>query len=158
MLGIARGQMLEDRSRRIVAVDFEKSRSAIGHRQRAAIERGGWSEEVKTCELMDAREFAVGSLVCRSDYSFRGRDAIELTPRIACHDAVYTIPPRVVRNVSRRRCFRLLGEREDVGDGALTECPQIWLDLLEHRFRQPPLQIGAQKGVGVVLVTQLRRL
>src|SRR3954470_10897659 len=108
MVGIARGQMLEDRSRRIVAVDFEKSRGAIGHRERAAIERGGWREDVETRELMDAREFAVGSLVCRSDHAFRGRDAVELTPRIARHDAVHAISPRVVRYVSRRRRFRLL--------------------------------------------------
>src|SRR3954466_321769 len=109
MVGIARRQRLEDRWRRIVAVDFEKSRSAIGHRERAAVERGRWSEEVETRQLMDARKFAVSSLVCRSDYAFRGRDAIELTPRIACYNAVHAIPPRVVGNVSGRRCFRLLG-------------------------------------------------
>src|SRR5205085_1717920 len=40
----------------------------------------------------------------------------------------------------------------------LTERPQIRLDLFQHRLRQTPTEIGAEKGVVVVLIAELRRL
>ena len=58
-----------------VAVDGERLRGAVGHRERAGVDLGRPVEEVRQRELMNARELAVLPLVRRGDDALLGRDA-----------------------------------------------------------------------------------
>ena len=125
--------MRQHRSHALVAVDLEKPCRAICHRQRTAIERRRWRKEVEARKLIDSRMRAVLSLVGCGDNAFGGRDPIQLTPRIAGLDSIDSAPPCVKRDMNRRRRLGRITQPENVRRGAMTELPEAWLDLAEHR-------------------------
>src|SRR6267378_604033 len=146
--------MREDRLRRRVAVNLEKSRRAIRHRERATVQRRRWGKEIQARKLIDPRMRSVLALVSRGDDSFRRRDAIELVPGVARLDPVDTPSPRVVGYMSRRRCFRCFTQRQNIGGRAMAEPAQVWFDLGEHLRGQSPAKVRAEKRVVVVLVAE----
>jgi hypothetical protein len=83
-----------------------------------------------------------------------GGDPIQLAPGVAGLDLVDALSPGIEGDVAWRRCLRLLSECQNVGGGSLAEPTKLGLDLIAHRLRQSPAQVGFQNGVIVELIAE----
>src|SRR6266550_1831513 len=150
--------MREDRLRLRVAVNLEKSRRTVGHREWATVQRRRWSEEIEARELIDARMRAMSAFIGGGHDSFSGRDVVELVPGITGFDPIDAASPGIVRDMSRRRCFCCFTQRQNIRSRAMAEPVEVRLDLSEHLRGQSPAKVRAEKRVVVVLVAEPWRI
>ena len=95
-------------------------------------------------------------LICRGDNPFLGRYAMQGSPRRRHTDLIDSSPPRVERNVNRRRPLRLARKFDHFSGGPRAEPPQPRLNVNEHLRREIPPKKGPQHSVVVILVAESR--
>src|SRR5205823_4886708 len=114
-------QTIKNGARRIATMNLEKSRCAIGHRQRTAVQCRRRGKKIEARELIDARVCAMRALVSGGNDSLARGNAVELVPGVTRNYTIDASSPAIVENVVRRRCFGLFGQSQQIGDGTFAQ-------------------------------------